>query len=51
MERVFKMISIVEQRKAEKLLKINKNLTADEWEEPKLSDYVVSENSLVEGFE
>ncbi len=51
MERVFKKISIVEKRKAEKLLKINKKLPVEEWEEPKLCDYVVSEQSLADGFE
>lgn len=51
MQEVFKKLGIVERSTLQKLEKINRKLPADEHEEPKLCDYVITENSLKEGFE
>jgi hypothetical protein len=48
---VFKCLGQVDKKKAEKIAKHNQKLPMDEWDEPKLVDYVITEQSLKEGFE
>jgi hypothetical protein len=51
MESVYKRLGKFDERKAEKLAKINSTLPPEDWEEPNIVDFYITEKSLKEGFE